>query len=356
MPQRKYFSIEEWKKNPTDDALIRKAFVTKVDSGEAPRTKRFTITTDSVDRDGDTIAVDGWDISNYMKNPVVLWAHDSRTLPIGKALEVIASPGKLSAVDEFTTRELNPLGDMVYNLVDQGFLNAVSVGFRPIKWSFNEDRGGSGWMPAYDFLEQELLEHSVVPIPANPDALIEARSAGIDILPLKSWAEEVLSSVEGNGLWLPRSVVERAFDIANGEKRTFKGAAPQQSMKVRVELENADEISEAIQRLTEAATKSGRVLSAANEKLLEEAKNNLDTVLKQVQAEDQASAQGETAKSEDSSVTEGKSDEDSTVLELEDDDLGIDDDDEIDINAEDVRAALVQAGKSFWTGVTGRLD
>jgi len=48
----------------------------------------IVISTDAVDRDGDIIEVDGWEIDNYLANPVVLWAHDYRGVPVGRALEV----------------------------------------------------------------------------------------------------------------------------------------------------------------------------------------------------------------------------------------------------------------------------
>ncbi len=47
---------------------------------------------------------------------------------------------------------------------------STSVGFAPLKYAFTDDpqrRYG------IDFLEQELLEFSIVTIPANPDALLD---------------------------------------------------------------------------------------------------------------------------------------------------------------------------------------
>jgi HK97 family phage prohead protease len=94
----------------------------------------------------------------------------------------------LSAVAEFPPKGVFPLADTVYELVKGGFLNACSVGFRADKWSYNEERGG------VDFLEQQLLEWSICPVPANPQALIEARAAGIDTTLVKDWAEAVLKA------------------------------------------------------------------------------------------------------------------------------------------------------------------
>jgi hypothetical protein len=45
-----------------------------------------------------------------------------------------------------------------------------------------------------DFSEIEMLEYSCCNIPANPDALVAAKSAGIDTNPLRKWAEEVIDT------------------------------------------------------------------------------------------------------------------------------------------------------------------
>lgn len=87
-------------------------------------------------------------------------------------------------------------------------MRAVSVGFVPKKWTRNEERAGY----AVDFVEQELLEYSAVPVPANPEALLEAKSAGIDVAPMVEWAEKVLDGAAGEkGLWLPRKDVETLY-------------------------------------------------------------------------------------------------------------------------------------------------
>jgi HK97 family phage prohead protease len=123
------------------------------------------------------ITVDGWDLGNFEKNPVVLWAHDYRSLPIGKAVSVEKVGSSLRAVAEFVPKDtpvVGPMAEAVSQLLKGGFLNATSVGFRPLKSSFNEERGG------FDFEKTELLEFSVVPVPAHPDALQDAKTAGID--------------------------------------------------------------------------------------------------------------------------------------------------------------------------------
>ncbi len=99
-------------------------------------------------------------------------------------------------------------------------MKAVSVGFLPIEWSFNEERGG--YMPM-DFKRQELVEISAVPVPSNPDALSIARSKGIDTASIVAWAETV--GDDDTGLWVPKEAIESLLKQAAGDK-TFSIPPP----------------------------------------------------------------------------------------------------------------------------------
>lgn len=177
---------------------------------EGDRQLEVVISTETVDRQNDTIAVDGWDLIAYRSNPVVLWSHDYWSPPIGRTLSLRAEMGRLIAVAEFPEEDLHPFAFMTYRLAVASYINTSSVGFRALEWAYNEERGG------YDFLRHELLEWSLVPVPANAEALIEARSAGIDLGPMKEWAERALDDVHGTpGLWLPRSTVEHVMKIVD---------------------------------------------------------------------------------------------------------------------------------------------
>jgi HK97 family phage prohead protease len=147
------------------------------------RALRFTISTDSIDREQDRIALAGWDLKNFARNPVVLWGHDASRLPIGRAFDVKIEDGALKASVEFipdSTPEGGQFAESVYRLARGGFIAATSVGFRPLKWDYTNDeaRGADSWFPGIDFEEQELVELSVVTVPANPEALIEAPGPG----------------------------------------------------------------------------------------------------------------------------------------------------------------------------------
>jgi HK97 family phage prohead protease len=122
---------------------------------------------------GDRIDPHGWDLDNYRRNPVVLWAHDALSPPIGRASNIRVEGNRLLGDVEFAPPELSPFADEIYRLVRAQFLNACSVGFAPLEWSFAKDPDRQFGI---DFKRQELLELSVVPIPANANALVDGRA------------------------------------------------------------------------------------------------------------------------------------------------------------------------------------
>lgn len=129
--------------------------------------------TEAPDRDGDVISTQGWQLENYRKNPVVLFAHKYDSPPIAKALEVGVSQGRLMFRAQFASRKEYPFADTIYKLYRGGYLRSFSVGFIPRLWE--DIRGLKGRL----FKEQELVEISAVPIPTNPQALIEAQKKGL---------------------------------------------------------------------------------------------------------------------------------------------------------------------------------
>ena len=96
----------------------------------------FTISTAAVDRMSDTIAVNGWRLDDYRKNPVVLWSHNAALFPVGKATQVWTQGGKLKASMRFGPGHE---AAQVREQFEAGILRATSVGFRPLKWSFSDD-------------------------------------------------------------------------------------------------------------------------------------------------------------------------------------------------------------------------
>jgi len=140
------------------------------------RQYEFTASTADMDRDGEVIDVEGWDLRNFKKNPVIMYAHAYNTLPIGKATHIGIKDGKLKNTVEFPPEGTYEFADIVERLVNTGYLKTESVGFIPRKW---EDGDGGEKTPRRTYTKQELLEISIVPIPSNPNALMNAVKEGI---------------------------------------------------------------------------------------------------------------------------------------------------------------------------------
>lgn len=201
------------------EASLRKAFVSEVKaSGDDGRVITFAVSTESVDRMGDTIAVGGWKLDNYRANPVVLWAHDAGDLPMARCRRIWVESGKLMAEADFTPTPVAwpEFNESVFQFLKHGLLNATSVGFQPIKYAFSEDNTRS---MGIDFMEQELLEFSIVPVPANPECLQQAKSLGLDVEPMVKWCTAVLQK-QGLAM-LPQA----RFDAIAALPEEFRAAA-----------------------------------------------------------------------------------------------------------------------------------
>jgi HK97 family phage prohead protease len=125
------------------------------------------------DRMRDIVEQD-WRLENYRSNPVILWGHDSTGLPVGRASSIGVVEGRLLA--GITWDRDGVLGGEVARMFDEGWLNAVSVGFRPGKVQHRSDLDESDPRRAeqgFVLSNNELLEISAVAIPALQTALAQ---------------------------------------------------------------------------------------------------------------------------------------------------------------------------------------
>lgn len=156
--------------------------VRKAASSEIGPNLEFVMSDGTVDRYGDIVSPAGWDLRWFRKNPIALFGHSSG-FPIGSWRDVQVEGGKLKGRLEFASEGTSQRIDELRRLVEQGILRAVSVGFRPIEWEpLDKDRPYDGAR----YLKQELLECSLVSVPANPAALAKAKNMQIsdDVLTL----------------------------------------------------------------------------------------------------------------------------------------------------------------------------
>lgn len=357
----------------------------------------FIISTAAVDRDNDTISIDGWDLANYKSNPVVLFAHDHWQMPVARSRQVFIADDSLQSKAEFTPKDLYPFGFMVFEFYANDFMRATSVGFKPQEWAYDEGR-----KYGVNFSKQELLEYSTVPVPSNPEALMQARAKGIDTNPLKAWCEQYLDDeklLKDGKLDMGRPALERIRELASASgsptiidfgamksqleakptpvpdpsKALVKTVQPLQQWGCKNaehthRTENEAELCEvrAAVEPTVIATvgaarpavkaeviteKAGRVLSAANETRLrgaatkgEEMAALIREVLAQLDEEEDDEEEGKTAKAE--------TDAEWFPVDKDPDDLDI-----TEAQLNDAIASVVGEGlKSEINAITGRVD
>lgn len=168
----KYFSRME--EDEEEKSAQSQRYRQKTHSGDV-QGMTFVLSDETPDRMGDVISSGGWDLRNFLKNPIALFNHRS-DFPIGIWKDLRAENGALRG-----ELKLAPLGtseriDEVRKLIEAGILKAVSVGFRPI--TSQPRRVGEKQIGEY-FIKQELVETSLVSVPANPNALAVAKSLDI---------------------------------------------------------------------------------------------------------------------------------------------------------------------------------
>jgi HK97 family phage prohead protease/HK97 family phage major capsid protein len=127
----------------------------------------FTMSTDSVDRMGDIVDIGGIDLAGFKTNPIALWNHDPDS-PIGTWSSLKKTGGALTGKLELAPEGTSSLIDRIRKLIDLRVIRAVSIGFRALKGLPIET---DGRFSGFRYTSSELLEASVVSIPANQDAL-----------------------------------------------------------------------------------------------------------------------------------------------------------------------------------------
>lgn len=167
--------------------VYTRTIVPEVRKDEESRKVTFVASDGTRDTAGTVLNQEGWDLERFNANGIIGYQHkvyggwddtDNPDNVIGKG-HAYLEDGKLMVDIEFEPKEINELAEKVYQKILFGSLRAVSVGFLPKghgSWGKGEE-AVDGSNPTYYFEGQELLEVSVVNIPANPNALKKAFEA-----------------------------------------------------------------------------------------------------------------------------------------------------------------------------------
>jgi HK97 family phage major capsid protein/HK97 family phage prohead protease len=196
------------------------------------------IASNILDRHGEKIDIDGMDTKKYMKDPVVLWAHDYSALPIARATKLWKEGGKLFGKIKFAIAEY-PFAKTVYELIKGGFLSAVSIGFIPSEMEGNM------------YTKSEMIEFSVVPVPANPEALIYAKKLGLDISKIQPYHKNTMHNLKDI---LAKSIEDLTVGEIKFLKENSEKLTAEETKKFSSVLEERDVVSE-MKAIVEEAVK-----------------------------------------------------------------------------------------------------
>lgn len=140
----------------------------KSSSSEVDEGIDFVMSNPTTDRVGEIILPTAWKIENFKKNPICLYQHNMSD-PIGIWNDVRIEDDQLCGTLQLAEKGTSPDIDCIRELVRQGILKAVSVGFAVNDYEINKLTGQA------IFTDVELMECSLVSVPANPSALAIAK-------------------------------------------------------------------------------------------------------------------------------------------------------------------------------------
>ena len=184
---------------------------------------RVTIAANEKVRQPPELCFGGLSTDNYSRNPVVMWAHDavgrspSGGLPIGRTLSLTKTPdGRIVADFEFLSDDT--FAHRVKNAWDKGFLQAASISWIPVESVPTED---GLWRDT----RSELLEWSIVSVPADPEALRESHRRM-----MAAFIGEPSSGSRASGASRATEPMHRSSQHSQGatgqHEQVYDGAAP----------------------------------------------------------------------------------------------------------------------------------
>ncbi len=290
-----------------DSCEYTKEYVMSVElADDMPPNEVITvISAETLDRHGDVVVAEGGNFQYWMKNPVVLFGHNYDGLPVGQGLWIKGREKDI--VSRFRFNEVAFSQD-VNKLVKSGDLRAVSIGFMPMEAEWIKDEDGNE-TNGIKFTKWELLEYSVVPVPANREALMVAVGKGMKVtdkmkeeLKIMDTEEIVEANTDVNapedetneGVEIPSTEEETVDDDGvsedvDPEKSVHDEIVEQFTEKLAEEypVEDTQDVPPGYEANPEE--KAGQVLSAKNKGLLSTAQKNIQAVLDSAGGEDDKS-------------------------------------------------------------------
>ena len=130
--------------------------------------KTFILSDESLNSHGFRVLTSGIDLTQFLRNPVMLYAHDDEILPIGKWRNVRKEGDRLLAEAEFD--ENDELAQQISAKVERGYINCCSLGFKVTATTDNPYwmLPGQKWDTVSECV---LLECSICAVGSNYNAM-----------------------------------------------------------------------------------------------------------------------------------------------------------------------------------------
>lgn len=296
--------------------LIRKyypAHLKEVDKAE--RAEVSIISSITEDRDKEIVWPKGMIKKNYERNPVVLFGHDYRSFPVGVNLWLKAGDQNIIGKSRYTFHEV---ANTIWGLYLDEIPLGKSIGFLPYDTieKYDDEEGLISFMDDHDitynpkdlperiFTKWELLEYSVVPVPANPDCvtlmvgktnseMMKKYFTGFDFKKMKEADIENLESYrkeyteeqkdgekkEGADDFLTKDELQKFFD----EKVTLTDILHEWKENETMPIETAEKL---------VMLKVGAVLNKKNKERLKTAQELIGEVLKSAEDTEEEEGKG----------------------------------------------------------------
>ena len=169
-----------------------------------------------VDRGGDTIMPDAWDLESFKKNPIIFFQHD-RDFIVGRATEIGVEEDGLR-IKVAISNSSHPEVAHIRTLIEEGTLKSFSVGINIRDEEVDE-------MGVNRIKECELLEVSLVSIPMNQESFFSISNKAWEATHRLSHFDDIL---EEKGAWLASRIHNRIFEMAKNSESFNRAEALQQ--------------------------------------------------------------------------------------------------------------------------------
>lgn len=216
---------------------------------------RGVFSTGGEDRHGEIVDQTGWNLEEFMENPVIMLFHDHQRFPVGQCIELgINQEGNLAGAIKFAVEEdVSGVARTAYNLYKNRFMRGFSVGFACEEVVYEPDSD------KVILRRNTLHEISCVNVGAAAGALAAAK--GIDMDPITKAVEEMRARASREAAPDGTMTSERAIEIiSKSDRETIEGAVRALTDALKT-LSNPDEADKA-----EAGAKVERSAKADGDK------------------------------------------------------------------------------------------